>query len=170
MGKVGYLTISEGLVKKGKTQRTPGLHIERPGYLKKGGNYTSKYVDIGWGSGSYRRAYPIQGIYMCSNVSDSCAVYKASIKNPSEIVGKLGSIEHLREFLDPPDFMKSSEIWWITDKTPHEAKAMKTDLNRQFFRLVTSEVSVWYSKYSTPNPLGIKPTGLIIDDDKFEEE
>jgi len=107
---------------------------------------------------------------MSSNVSESCAVYRASILKPSEVVGKLGSVEHLREFLEPPVLMKNSEIWWITDKTPHEALPSKTDQNRQFFRLVTSEVSVWYSKHSTPNELGIKPTGLIIDEDKFEED
>ena len=29
--KIGYLTINESMVEKGKTQRRPGLHVERPG-------------------------------------------------------------------------------------------------------------------------------------------
>ena len=42
---------------------------------------------------------------------------------------------------------------------------------RQYFRLVTSEVSVWYEEHSTPNPIGIKPPDSvkIIKGNKFEQ-
>jgi hypothetical protein len=41
--------------------------------------------------------------------------------------------------------------------------------HRQFFRVVTEGVNVWYAKHSTPNPLGIVPPDnvRIIEDDKF---
>jgi hypothetical protein len=41
--------------------------------------------------------------------------------------------------------------------------------HRQFFRLVTEGVNVWYAKHSTPNPLGIVPPDnvRIIEEDKF---
>jgi hypothetical protein len=43
------------------------------------------------------------------------------------------------------------------------------DCYRQFFRLVTSKVSVWYDKHSTKNPLGIFPGSdtQILYNDKF---
>ena len=44
---------------------------------------------------------------------------------------------------------------------------------RQFFRLVTSQVSLWYKDHSTPNPLGVKPdpdvTQTVVGD-KFGRE
>ena len=44
-------------------------------------------------------------------------------------------------------------------------------IRRQYFRLVTSEVSVWYEEHSTPNPLGIKPPDSvkIIKGNKFKQ-
>ena len=45
----------------------------------------------------------------------------------------------------------------MTDRTPHESLPLKPGQYRQYFRLVTSNVSVWYAKHSTPNPLGCTP-------------
>ena len=49
--------------------------------------------------------------------------------------------------------------------------AMPTEkgTHRQFFRLVTKGVNVWYAKHSTRNPLGIVPpeSVRIIEADKF---
>ncbi|CAK4744617.1 unnamed protein product, partial [Aphanomyces euteiches] len=56
---------------------------------------------------------------------------------------------------------------WITDRTPHESLPLKKTQYRQFFRLVTSQVSHWYADHSTPNPLGILPTTKIIYGNKF---
>ena len=44
---------------------------------------------------------------------------------------------------------------------------------RQFFRIVTSKVSLWYRDHSTPNPLGVEPDPEItrtVVGDKFSEE
>ena len=44
---------------------------------------------------------------------------------------------------------------------------------RQFFRIVTSEVSFWYKDHSTSNPLGVLPdpaTTQIVVGDKFSDE
>merc|ERR1712107_790288 len=46
-------------------------------------------------------------------------------------------------------------------RTPHESLPLKTGAFRQFFRLVTSQVSLWYADHSTPNPLGVKPDPAI---------
>ena len=58
-------------------------------------------------------------------------------------------------------------------RTPHESLALKQSSFRQFFRLVTSQVSLWYSNHSTPNPLGVVPdpgVTRVVTGDKFSEE
>ena len=50
---------------------------------------------------------------------------------------------------------------------------MKTRTYRQFFRIVTAEVSFWYKDHSTANPLGVQPdpniTKIVVGN-KFSEE
>mmetsp|Transcript_2828 Transcript_2828/g.7161 ORF Transcript_2828/g.7161 Transcript_2828/m.7161 type:complete len:93 (-) Transcript_2828:223-501(-) len=41
--------------------------------------------------------------------------------------------------------------------TPHESLPLRAGTARQYFRLVTREVLIWYTQHSTPNPLGIHP-------------
>ena len=64
----------------------------------------------------------------------------------------------------------SGKMVWITDCTLHESLPLKAGTSRQYFRLVTSEVSVWYADHSTPNPLGIKPPEnvKIVHGNKFD--
>eukprot|EP00697_Spironema_sp_BW2_P005629 gnl/Spiro4/17850_TR9500_c0_g1_i1.p1 gnl/Spiro4/17850_TR9500_c0_g1~~gnl/Spiro4/17850_TR9500_c0_g1_i1.p1 ORF type:complete len:338 (+),score=116.57 gnl/Spiro4/17850_TR9500_c0_g1_i1:23-1015(+) len=66
-----------------------------------------------------------------------------------------------------PIKMDANELWWLTDTTPHEALPVPRDDYRQFFRLVVGDVSVWYRRHSTANPLGVCPDAHILDDDKF---
>jgi len=56
-----------------------------------------------------------------------------------------------------------------TDSTPHESVPMNEHVYRQYFRVVTSNVGVWYSKHSTANRLGVVPPSSceILHDDKF---
>ena len=65
----------------------------------------------------------------------------------------------------------SGEMVWITDCTPHESLPLPAGKSRQYFRLVTSDVSVWYADHSTPNPLGIVPPEnvKIVSGNKFDE-
>ena len=61
----------------------------------------------------------------------------------------------------------------ILSRTPHESLPLETSGYRQFFRLVTSQVSLWYRDHSTPNPLGVEPDPQItrvVVGDKFSEE
>ena len=41
----------------------------------------------------------IGGLYMASNVSDSCRVWNCKVTNPEEIVGPLGDLEHMASYL-----------------------------------------------------------------------
>merc|ERR1712025_1411431 len=92
-GKVGFLTIHESSVPKGKSQRRPGLHIESPGKpMGEGGIYFEQRYN--WGCGVIiNDSSKVQGgIYMASNVPNSCRIWNASIRNPASVVGNLGDL------------------------------------------------------------------------------
>lgn len=181
--KIYYLTIEESLINKGKTQRRPGLHVECGGKvcicndliidekkqisLDKGtGNWNCNNIHFihPWGMGLYNRGI-VDGIFMCSNVSDSCILWNCRIvsdENENEVIGNLGDIEHLRSSLPiPGQIMEKNKLYWITDRTPHESLPMKSQKYRQFFRLVTENVGVWYEQHSTKNPKGVIPNSNI---------
>lgn len=142
-------------------------------------HYTKKDLDwndpdfdwLDWKGGDH--LVTRDGIYLASSVEASCQVWNCSVT--PEAVGKLGDIEYLRSALPKSSchVLKAGQIYWITDRTPHESLPLKTGTNRQFFRLVTGPVSLWYKNHSTPNPLGVKPdpkTTRIVVGDKFSEE
>ena len=139
------------------------------------------------------------GIYMASSVENSCRAWNCKIvpeeeddhgaggnnvaddnsggrrKGNNEAIGRLGSIEHLRHLL-PEELaltMKANCLYWMTDRTPHESLPLKRGTHRQFFRLVMSQVSLWYEDHSTPNPNGVEPDPKItkiVKGDKFSPE
>mmetsp|Transcript_41262 Transcript_41262/g.95603 ORF Transcript_41262/g.95603 Transcript_41262/m.95603 type:complete len:88 (-) Transcript_41262:182-445(-) len=55
--------------------------------------------------------------------------------------------------------------------TPHESLPLRAGTARQYFRLVTREVLIWYTQHSTPNPLGIHPPEdvRLVHFNKFED-
>jgi len=147
-GKVGFLTIHESDVVKDNSQRRGGIHTE-------------KHPERSWGGGAWGG---LGGLYMASNTSNTCEVWDEYIKNPNAH----GDCDHLRESLGKGRKMKEGELFWITDGTPHESLPLEADKHRQFFRLVTSEVSVWYEQHSTKNRLGILPDCEILKENKFK--
>lgn len=177
--RVCYLTVHESLVRVGETQRRPGLHIERPGCIARGGRLAvgMEARDIVWGLGrsSPDGRMPVDGIYFASNLGGTSEVYPNLIEAPREVTDAHGGIEHLREFLGTPYRLKAGEMCWITDRTPHASLPVTAPADdpdaefvyRQFFRVVVGKISVWYSKHNTANPLGVLPDAEIVDDDKF---
>ena len=190
-GELCYLTIQESMVKKNDSQRRPGLHIETPGNsdnlhpvhrLGKGFN-----ARIFWGEGIMRHSCR-GGIYTASTVADSCKFYNCRVKEDQlsvpGVVGKHGDISHLhrevelacrnrKEQVESIEnhivTMQPNTMYWFTDRTPHESLPLKEDTYRQFFRVVTSNISVWFEDHSTKNPLGITPpeSVTILKGDKF---
>ena len=101
---------------------------------------------------------------MASTVPNSCRLWdNVHVEQP----GRMGDCEHLRDSLGQGVLMQKGELWWLTDRCPHESLPIPAGTHRQFFRLVTNQVSVWFSKHSTPNPLGVLPDCQIVDVDKF---
>jgi hypothetical protein len=152
IGKVGYLTIDEGLVKGGNSQRRGGIHTEGHPTRSWGG---------GGGEGHWGRK---GGIYMASNLSNTTKAWNTMIHEP----GEGGDCEMYRENLGEGQTLKGNTLYWMTDRTPHEALLQSEEKFRQFFRFVTSDVSLWYADHSTPNPLGVEPQCEIINGNKFE--
>ena len=144
LGKIGYLTIQESHVNKGETQRRPGIHTERPGIVKfqrrqelqntksfstetsekdltvsENGESSLSFSTYGWGFGEriIEEAKLEGGIYMASNASDSCKLYNCEIMNDT-LIGELGDIEHLREFMPKGEVIEKDTLYWFTDRTP----------------------------------------------------
>lgn len=145
--EISYLTVRESYVPEGQTQSRPGVHTEG-------------YNDLRWGHIGGGAWGGSKGVYLATNISNSLRIYDMKVEP-----GHLGDCSHL-EMFNPYD-VQANELVVISDRTPHEAIALNTPVRRQFFRLVTGEVSVWFSKHNTPNRLGIMPACPIVDYDKF---
>ena len=117
------------------------------------------------------------GIYMASNVDNTCAIWDCKIiknENGRDIIGKLGDIEHLRSILSDNkcEILKRNKMYWFTDRTPHESLAVDKRVFRQYFRLVTHKVSLWHEQHSDKNPNGVMPNEnitVVVKGNKFNE-
>jgi len=165
MKKIGYLTIHESWCEEGKSQRRGGLHTDSnpPGNLEP----ASLYKNYHWGGGCTTTMK--NGIYMANNVESSCRIWPNLLKDPGSVQGMFGNLEHLRPLLSPSSMMKPNTLYWLTDCTPHEGLPLKRRTYRQFFRLVSSKLSIWFDCSSTKNPLGFVPpeTTYVYHGNKF---
>ena len=190
IGRIGYLTIHESFVDENTSQRRPGIHTEKPGKvillrkvrkgkdksdMAEGGGFSYlKHEFYGvWGlGGMWRVNTELEGgIFMASTVSKSCRIWDCQITK-DDLIGEMGDIEHLREFLPNAEMMTKNHLYWFTDTTPHESLPLEKGTYRQFFRLVTSQVSFWYEDHSTKNPLGVVPDPnitMIVAGSKFDK-
>jgi hypothetical protein len=162
-GTTVYLTIHESMVEKGKTQRGAGIHTDATGNAQYwGGN--------NWGGNSSTYSIPKGskdtipynvGIFIASS-DGNCNIYDTQITDSDNLGGIKDNIN--AKIIK----CKPNNLYWMTDRTPHEAIPVKKETKRQFFRLVSENISVWYSKHNTANPFGIKPNCRIDDSNKFE--
>lgn len=182
--KLGFLTIDERLVEKGQSQRRGGLHVESPGWLPTPYEMPGRndvYIpgaEHHWGNGIMMREELIKGgIFMASNISNSCAVWNCHVHDPSgDVIGLHGDIRHLQDLLGSPALaLQARTLVWMTDKTPHESLPVLENCHRQYFRLVVGDVTSWFADHSTPNPLwssGYHENALshinIVHGNKFE--
>lgn len=138
------------------------------GYASWGGGNPTR--PRGWGKGRTNGIEIEDGIYMASNLQNSCKVWPYLIDKQSNVVDKYGGIEEIRSDIGEGEFMKNNNIYWMTDATPHEAmpSEVQGEFIRQFFRLVVGEIAVWFSKHNTENPTGYIPDAPIIEMNKFD--
>ena len=167
--KVCYLTVSESFVLAHHTQRQKGLHIEAPMEVVVRSDSCSSMTDEGivlhdWGMG--HAVTPDQlhgGIYMASTMDDTTGVWNIFLDQSCHVQPLNGGIEYLRPFLGPCHHrLQAGQLCWMTDRTPHEAWPQPKRGYRQFFRLVTSDISVWSATLCTPNPLVTVPNHVQV--------
>ncbi|KAJ1552839.1 hypothetical protein HK405_009835, partial [Cladochytrium tenue] len=59
--------------------------------------------------------------------------------------------------------LPANRLAWMTDRTPHESLPVERRVFRQYFRLVTSQVTAWYEVHSTRNDeCGVVPPDDVI--------
>jgi hypothetical protein len=161
-GKIGFLSVRESYVQSGNSQSRTGIHTERPNC---GQAWGGPWGGVHYPSAKNAKNNKFSGIFMASNTSNSCRIWDALVDKP----GHLGDISHLSHLFskDQSHVMEENTLYWLTDQTPHEALPLKYSQIRQWFRLVTSDVGLWYRRHSTENPLGIKPKCKVIEENKF---
>ena len=156
VGRVGYLSIVESQVTAHRpSQRRPGIHTEKHPNRGWGG---------GWGGPGHFTNSKRDGFYMTSTVSNSCRAWDTHIDVP----GEMGDCEHLRERLTDPIHMVAGQLYWMTDSCPHESLPLEPGTFRQWFRLVTHKVGLWYEQHSTPSQFGVMPECPIVYGNKFD--
>ncbi len=183
--EVAYLTIDEREVPAGESHRRGGVHVESPIWPEKPYRFSDTLTvgfrevapsSLYWGGGPVRASRVHGGIFVCSNVSDSTAVWNCQVFDyDGEVIRKHGNLEHCRSLLGAPSkVLEAGELVWMTDRTPHESLVLKEGTTRQFFRLVTGEVSAWFTAHNTPNPLAellgdtfLEKDVQIIEGDKY---
>lgn len=130
---VGYLTIDEGLVTWGETQRRPGLHVDGCG---------------AWGGGG---GYGKAGMVIAASC-DPPMLYDVEAVEP----GPEGDCEHERERLGAPLDMRAGEAWWCASHCVHEARPVSQTGPRQFLRISLPSDAAFHWPY-TPNITGVRP-------------
>ena len=68
----------------------------------------------------------------------------------------------MRGLIDNGVPLDAGELIWMTDSTPHEALPQEESGYRQFFRVVTPNVSLWFSEHSTVNPKVPLPSSVTV--------
>lgn len=149
IGSVGYLTVDEREVVADTTHRRAGLHTEGFG------------TDGGWGGGGWGRS---GGLFVANTRPESCALYDTNVPEG----GPMGQVTPEQIAGVPPHLMPANVLYWMHDRTPHESLPVAAG-RRQFFRLVTRDVSVWYAQHNTPNRLGVQPAARVVTGSKFQQ-
>eukprot|EP00519_Triparma_laevis_P014803 CAMPEP_0182492648 /NCGR_PEP_ID=MMETSP1321-20130603/1733_1 /TAXON_ID=91990 /ORGANISM="Bolidomonas sp., Strain RCC1657" /LENGTH=467 /DNA_ID=CAMNT_0024695181 /DNA_START=21 /DNA_END=1424 /DNA_ORIENTATION=- len=166
---IAYLTIHESQVAPSTSHRRCGLHTETPGVVINGSIKPS--VDFSyhpWGMGSIAFGAPKNGIYMASNVAASTLLYDCEVKEDCMDRVEGGDCSFLRHYMGDGIQCEANQIYWITDRTPHESVILKEGGYRQFFRVVEGEIGVWWEDHSTENEkVKVPPTVKILTGSKF---
>lgn len=181
---VVYVSVRESYQKPGTYQSRPGVHTEgfrveqaRVGWGGGGwgaGTVVPVTVPIGWGGTPQTMALHSaacawggggwggpngSGLFMASTDG------RCDLWNCEDWRGdRMGALPEVPR--SEPHEMEPHRLYWLTDRTPHRALPSRGGM-RQWFRLVSEHVDVWYSKHNTPNPLGVAPSCRIVDVDKF---
>ncbi len=151
-GDIGFLTIDESVAKAGKAHRGNRAKHSRAIHTEAG----LRENIAGWGSGGgWGNSYAVTldkdvKVLLANNLDNSCALWDAEHPNTTFD----GDIGHLADNYpyDKATLMKAGDVHQIGIFTPHESIPVKSDVNRQFLRIISSGVH-GREEYFTQNPL-----------------
>ncbi len=159
--KVGYLTIDEKIVAAGSTHRRAGKHVD--------GIYKNAAGGWGGGGGGWGGGIePTPGLDMQKSTgmltvssTSGCKAWKQIFNGwPDDE----GSCDHLSSQCKEKEseIFSANTVYWVDALCVHESMEMERDTKRQFVRLSLPSTAPWFEGY-TENPLGILPTGDILE-------
>jgi hypothetical protein len=154
--EVGYLTIDEKIVPAGGTHRRGGLHVDGI-FGRSAGS---------WGGGGWGGGWGGVGTGMLTVASRvGCRAWNQEFDGWP---GGDGECDALADQLDPAAevVFEAGGIYWVDGLCVHESIPMAQATERAFVRLSNPSTAPWFEGY-TENPLGIKPTGPILDRRKY---
>ncbi len=151
-GDIGYLTIDESVVTAGRPHRGARAKYDRAIHTEAGRHPDMKYAwgGGGWGSSHRVTLDPDVQILLANSIDDSCAVWDATHEDTS-IDGDIGHVADQYPYSDAV-LMKSGDVHQIGILTPHESLPVRSTIQRQFLRIVSSGVH-GRETYFTQNPL-----------------
>lgn len=151
-GDIGYLTIDESVAIAGAPHRGKRAKFARALHTEVGRHPGRTYY--AWGGGwAWPHVVTLDGdveILLANNLDDSCAVWDARHEDTS-LDGDIGHAADQYPYKDAT-MMKAGEVYRIGILTPHESLPVKTTVQRQFLRIVSSGVH-GREPYFTANPL-----------------
>lgn len=152
-GDIGYLTIDESPVFKGKAHRGYRSKFGRALHTEAGRNPEKLYT---WGSGGgWGKTHNVEldrdvRVLLANSIDNSCAIWDTEHENTS-LDGDIGNFSDMYPY-SSGEFMKAGDVHEIGILTPHESIPVTTDNIRQFLRIVSSGVH-GREDYFTENPL-----------------
>jgi hypothetical protein len=153
-GETGYLTIDEKCVAAGETHRRSGMHVD--GILRMPGETS---IAGSWGGGG---GWGSIGNGMLTVASEAgCRAWNQSFMGTP---GDQGECDHLSDQAEAGrgKVFEAGHVFWLDGLCVHESLPMVKDTNRQFVRLSLPSCAPWFDGY-TENPLGVKPSGPILE-------
>ena len=102
---------------------------------------------------------------MSSSVPDSTRVWNYQVNDESlEWELENGNKESLRDCLPGEgELLKPGQVYWMSNRAPHESLPLTQTTMSQIFRITTSEVGFWFKDHYTANPLGVLPDPNVTD-------
>ncbi len=150
-GQLGFLTIDESFVEKGKSQRGfNNKNINRNVHIEVGRRKTVNGWGNSWGRRFDTTLEDETMVLIANSVSDTCRLWNVLDKRETSN-GDLS--EFINEYPEETGILlKAGELAKISIFTPHECINQNQSTKRQFFRIIGKGVKGRES-YFTVNPL-----------------
>lgn len=145
---IGYITIDEKIVKKGKSHRRAGLHVD---------GVFEGHAGCTFGGGTFGTV--ADGMYLAAS-KIGCRAWNQNFEGWA---GYDGECDHLKEQCQKNTeiILQPDKVYWIGGLCVHESMPMIEDTQRILVRLTMPNDNPWFEGF-TLNPKGIKHTGKML--------